>query len=190
MSTLMEDPNILGRRVKAERARRGWSLARLADVSGVSRAMISKIERGQSSPTAALLGKLSAALELSMTELLSSADGAAPGQVRRAADTPDWTDPDTGSLRRQMSRPGFPADVTEIVLPAGARVPMPAASYAFIAQLVWVLDGRLSLVEGTATHVLTAGDTLELGRPQAREFVNEGDGECRYVVIVTRKATA
>jgi transcriptional regulator with XRE-family HTH domain len=121
MSTLMEDPNVLGRRVKAERARRGWSLARLADVSGVSRAMISKIERGQSSPTAALLGKLSAALELSMTELLSSADGAAPGQVRRAADTPDWTDPDTGYLRRQMSRPGFPADVTEIVLPAGAH---------------------------------------------------------------------
>ena len=44
---------------------------RLAEASGVSRAMISKIERGESSPTAALLGKLSAALELSVSELLT-----------------------------------------------------------------------------------------------------------------------
>ncbi|WP_433464169.1 helix-turn-helix domain-containing protein [Spirillospora sp. CA-128828] len=190
MSTLMEGPNALGRRVKAERARRGWSLARLADASGVSRAMISKIERGESNPTAVVLGKLSAALELSMTALLSPADGATTGQVRRGTDTPHWTDPDTGYLRRQISTPGFPVDVTEIVLPAGARVPMPAGSYAFIAQLIWVLDGELTLVDGVTVHRLSGGDTLELGEPQAREFVNDTTGECRYLVVVTRKATA
>lgn len=190
MSTLMDGAGHLGARVRAERARRGWSLARLAEVSGVSRAMISKIERGESSPTAAILGKLSAALELSMTALLSPAEGAPKNKVRRAADTPDWTDPDTGYLRRQISTPGFPVDVTEVVLPAGARVPMPAGSYAFIAQLVWVLDGELTLAEESDTHVLAPGDTFELGAPQAREFVNATDRECRYVVVVTRKATA
>ena len=46
---------------------------RLAEASGVSRAMISKIERGESSPTAVVLGKLSAALELSVSELLTGA---------------------------------------------------------------------------------------------------------------------
>ncbi|WP_395110430.1 helix-turn-helix domain-containing protein [Actinomadura sp. SCN-SB] len=190
MPTLMDGANDLGRRVREERGRRGWSLARLAEVSGVSRAMISKIERGESSPTAVILGRLSAALELSMTELLSPADGAAPDRVRRAADTPSWTDPGTGYLRRQISTPKFPADVTEILLPAGARVPMPAASFAFIAQLIWVLDGELTLLEGATAHRLTAGDTVELGRPQAREFVNDTTGTCRYVVVVTRKATA
>jgi transcriptional regulator with XRE-family HTH domain len=190
MSTLMEGTNALGRRVKAERRRRGWSLDRLADASGVSRAMISKIERGQSNPTAVVLGKLSAALELSMTELLSQADGATSDQVRRAADTPSWTDPDTGYLRRQISTPGFPVDVTEIVLPPGARVPMPAASYAFIAQLIWILDGELTLVDGPTTHLLTTGDTFELGAPRPREFLNDTTDDCRYVVVVTRKATA
>ncbi|TDD80894.1 XRE family transcriptional regulator [Actinomadura darangshiensis] len=186
----MESPDGLGQRVKAERGRRGWSLARLADASGVSRAMISKIERGESNPTAVVVGKLSAALELSMTALLSPTEGAAPDQVRRAADTPHWTDPDTGYLRRQISTPGFPVDVTEIVLPAGARVPMPAGTYAFIAQLVWVLDGELTLVDGPAAHRLTGGDTFELGEPRAREFVNDTPDECRYLVVVTRKATA
>ncbi|MWA04163.1 helix-turn-helix domain-containing protein [Actinomadura sp. LD22] len=186
---MTEGPDGLGRRVKAERSRRGWSLARLADASGVSRAMISRIERGESNPTAAVVGKLSAALELSMTALLAPDEGET-GQVRRAAGTPHWTDPDTGYLRRQISTPGFPADVTEIVLPAGARVPMPAGTYAFIAQLIWVLDGELTLVEGPAAHHLAAGDAFEFGAPQAREFVNATTADCRYVVVVTRKPTA
>jgi quercetin dioxygenase-like cupin family protein len=173
--------------------------------------MISKIERGESSPTAVVLGKLSAALELSVSELLRVPEqpagagfeppaGAGPeagsetavgaGRVRRAADTPQWRDPDTGYLRRQVSSPAFPAAVTEVTLPPAARVPYPAAAYAFIAQLIWVLSGRLTLTDGTAERVLAPGDTFELGEPLAREFRNETAEECRYIVVVTRKATA
>jgi transcriptional regulator with XRE-family HTH domain len=202
-----------GERLRAARHALGWPIDRLAAASGVSRAMISKIERGESSPTAVVLGKLSAALELSIAELLapaaagatgpgapregtSAADGTVPGDgpapaaglVRRAADAPEWRDPDTGYLRRQLSTPRFPVAVTEVVLPAGARVPYPAGAYAFIAQLVWVLSGLLTLADGPAVHVLSAGDTFELGEPRAREFRNETAGDCRYLVVVTRKA--
>jgi transcriptional regulator with XRE-family HTH domain len=198
-----------GERLRAARRARGWPIDRLASASGVSRAMISKIERGESSPTAVVLGKLSAALELSIAELLAGAtaaglpaelpagagggappDGAAPaaGLVRRAAEAPEWRDPDTGYLRRQLSAPRFPVAVTEVVLPAGARVPYPAGAYAFIAQLVWVLSGRLTLADGPAVHVLSAGDTFELGEPRPREFRNETAGDCRYLVVVARKA--
>ena len=110
--------------------------------------------------------------------------------MRRAADTPQWRDPDTGYLRRQISSPAFPAAVTEVTLPPAARVPYPAAAYAFIAQLVWVLSGRLTLTDGTAERVLAPGDTFELGEPLPREFRNETAEECRYIVVVTRKATA
>ena len=178
---------------------------RLAVASGVSRAMISKIERGESSPTAVLLGKLSAALELSVSELLTGsrlgdgqepaaeappADPAGAGRVRRAPDTPQWRDPDTGYLRRLISTAGFPAAVTEVTLPPHARVPYPAAAYAFIAQLVWVLSGQLTLTDGPVRRVLAPGDTFELGQPRSREFRNESAEDCRYVVVVTRKPTA
>jgi len=197
-----------GERLRTERHARSWPIERLAVASGVSRAMISKIERGESSPTAVVLGKLSAALELSVSELLgpggtgpanltgkeTGAGGAgdpAPGGgvVRRAADTPEWRDPDTGYLRRQVSTPRFPAAVTEVTLPPGARVPYPAGAYAFIAQLVWVLSGQLTLTDGPAVHALAAGDTFELGEPRPREFRNDGTGDCRYLVVVTRTAT-
>jgi DNA-binding XRE family transcriptional regulator/quercetin dioxygenase-like cupin family protein len=199
-----------GERLRGERRARGWPIERLASASGVSRAMISKIERGESSPTAVVLGKLSAALELSVSELLAPAgpgtegnppggqapgppagEGMAPGGgvVRRAAGIPQWRDPDTGYLRRQVSTPRFPVAVTEVTLPPGARVPYPAGAYAFIAQLVWVLSGQLTLADGPATHVLAAGDTFELGEPRPREFRNEAGENCRYLVVVTRKAT-
>jgi transcriptional regulator with XRE-family HTH domain len=206
MSTIVEDRDAFGERLRAERHGRGWSMDRLAGESGVSRAMISKIERGESSPTAVLLGKLSAALELSVSELLTGArlgDGGQPaersaaeaggadraGRVRRAEDTPHWRDPDTGYLRRQISTAGFPAAVTEVTLPPHTRVPYPAAAYAFIAQLVWVQAGQLTLTDGSVQRVLAPGDTFELGQPRSREFRNETAEECRYVVVVTRKST-
>src|SRR5690348_7223408 len=118
MSTIVDAMAAFGERLRAERHARGWPIERLAAASGVSRAMISKIERGESSPTAVVLGKLSAALELSVSELLAPAPppagnaAAAPepspgttpprggGVVRRAGGTPEWRDPDTGYVRR------------------------------------------------------------------------------------------
>jgi transcriptional regulator with XRE-family HTH domain len=206
MSTIVDPVAAFGERLRGERRARGWPIERLAAASGVSRAMISKIERGESSPTAVVLGKLSAALELSVSELLTGnrlgaaavstppqqppADAGGAGRVRLAADTPQWRDPDTGYLRRQISTAGFPAAVTEVTLPPGAHVPYPAAAYAFIAQLVWVLSGQLTLTDGAERRVLAVGDTFELGQPRSREFRNETAQECRYVVVVTRKSTA
>src|ERR1700742_4344584 len=73
MSTIVDTMTAFGERLRAERRARGWPIERLAAASGVSRAMISKVERGESSPTAVVLGKLSGALELSVSELLAPA---------------------------------------------------------------------------------------------------------------------
>ncbi|WEO93522.1 XRE family transcriptional regulator [Streptomyces sp. FXJ1.172] len=181
-------------RIGTERERRRWTLAQLADASGVSQAMISRIERAESSPTAVVLGKLSAAFQLSVASLLALAEGApedtegVPG-VRRPADTPEWRDPATGYRRRQITGPHFPAEIAEIRLPAGAQVPYPAAAFAFVRQVVWVLEGRLTFHDGDTVHELDAGDTLELGEPAERVFANTTDAECRYAVVLTRGTT-
>ncbi|MFJ4715376.1 helix-turn-helix domain-containing protein [Streptomyces sp. NPDC088785] len=184
----MIDPLVerIGARIRAERDRRDWTLAELADASGVSRAMIHRIERGESNPTAVVLGKLSAAFRLSVATLLDP-DGAAEAErVRRAAAAPHWHDPETGYARRQISGPGFPAEVAEVRLPAGARVPYPAAAFAFHRQIIWVLDGRLTFHEGATVHELAAGDTVELGAPAPCVFANTTRSECRYAVVLVR----
>ena len=69
----------LARRLKSLREERGWSLDALALRSGVSRSNISLIERGQSSPTASVLDKLSAGLGVTLASLFEepAAAGAA-----------------------------------------------------------------------------------------------------------------
>jgi transcriptional regulator with XRE-family HTH domain len=178
-------------RIRTERERRRWTLTQLAEASGVSRAMINRIERGESSPTAVVLGKLSAAFQLSVASLLALAEGAQTDTgetsgVRRRADAGEWRDPATGYRRRQITGPHFPAEIAEIRLPAGARVPYPAAAFAFVRQVVWVLDGHLTFHEGDTTHELDAGDTIELGEPAPCVFANTADTECRYAVVLTR----
>jgi len=144
-------------RVHRERAERHWTLNDLAERAGVSKAMISKIERGEVSPTAALLGRLSAAFGITLSAFF--ADTAQHrGPIRRAEQSL-WRDPATGYIRRQVAAsPTIPVEMTEVELPVGAAVSFPAASYSFMSQIVWVLAGHLTFVEGAATHDLGPGD--------------------------------
>ncbi|WP_026785060.1 helix-turn-helix domain-containing protein [Pleomorphomonas koreensis] len=178
----------IGARIRLERESRGWSLTELAGRASVSRAMIHKVERGDSSPTAKLLGRLSGALGLSLSTLMARAE-IGEGRLSRRADQPTWTDPDSGYLRRHVSPASdLPLDLVEVSLPAGAAVPMPAAAYAFVNQLIWMLEGELVFMEGNTRHEMAAGDCLELGPPADCVFRNDGDQPCRYAVAVLRRA--
>ncbi len=173
--------------VRDSRAARGLSAAGLAERSGVSRAMIGKIERGEVQPTAALLGRLSAALGLTLSELISRAEGDARRLARRA-DQPVWVDPETGYERRDLSpAAGGPLDLVHVELPAGTRVEYPAGAFAFIHQQIWVIAGRLRFEEGAEVHELDAGDCLTLGPPAPCAFVNATAAPCRYLVATVRR---
>lgn len=180
----------LAGRLRAEREARGWSIAELAQRSGVSRAMISKVERAEASPTAALLGRLSGPFGLTVSTLLARAEAAGGGgTVARAAAQMLWRDPGTGFLRRQLSPPGADPELVQVELPAGARVPYPAASYTLLrGQCVWLLAGELLFHEGPATHRLAPGDCLALGPPADCAFENPSTTQpCTYVVAVARR---
>ncbi|NVP54138.1 helix-turn-helix domain-containing protein [Mycoplana rhizolycopersici] len=186
MSTLADDfDQSLGLRVRTEREARGWSLSDLSERAGVSRAMIHKIERGESSPTAALLGRLCAAFGFSVSTLIARAEAGAE-RLMRLADQPVWVDPETGYRRRQASPAAAPAELVEVELPAGARVAYPAAAFAFQRQMLRVIQGTLTFVEGETIHRLASGDCLALAAPVDCAFVNDSEETCRYLVILVR----
>jgi transcriptional regulator with XRE-family HTH domain len=173
--------------VRAARDAHGLSTSALAERSGVSRAMIAKIERAEVQPTAALLGRLSGALGMTLSELIARAERSDQRLVR-AADQPTWTDPQTGYRRRAVTPiSGGPLELVEVELPPGAEVSYPADSYAFIHQQIWVLDGRLRFREGDADHELEAGDCLQLGPAAPCTFINPTRRPCRYLVALTRR---
>jgi transcriptional regulator with XRE-family HTH domain len=187
MSTIVTDvTTALAARLRAEREARGWSVAELAGRSGVSRAMISKVERAEASPTAALLGKLSGAFGLTLSALLARAERASGRLARRGAQ-PAWTDPETGYRRRVVSPgTGGPLEIVEVDLPPGARVEFPAAAYTFRYHQVLVLSGTLTLIEGEVEQTLAKGDCLELGPPVATTYANRSARGCTYLVLLVR----
>jgi transcriptional regulator with XRE-family HTH domain len=172
----------LAEAVQAARTAQGLSASELAERSGVSRAMIAKVERAEAQPTAALLGRLSGALGMTLSELVARAE---QPRLVRAAEQPTWTDPDSGYTRRAVSR-GGPLELVEVSLPAGAEVSYPAETYAFIHQQLWILEGRLRFHEGEAVHELDPGDCLQLGPPADCRF--SSDDGCRYLVALTRRS--
>ena len=188
MSTKIDElTRVIADRVRRERAALALSLEDLAERSGVSKAMISKIERAETSATAVVLGKLAGAFGLTLSALL--VDEAEPaGRVCRVAEQMRWTDPETGYVRTQVS-PGFGGliEVVEVSLPKGARVPFPGSSFRRVHQLIWVLSGTLRLSEGEITHRLDQGDSLALDKPVDRVFANDGETACRYAIIMSRR---
>jgi transcriptional regulator with XRE-family HTH domain len=173
--------------LQGARQSRGLSVSALAERSGVSRAMIGKVERGGAQPTAVLLARLAGALGMTLSELVSRAEDGG-GRLSRAADQPTWIDPASGYRRRAVSpASGRPLELVEIELPAGARVAFGADVYTLVHQQIWILDGHLRLHEGDTVHELDTGDCLQLGPPAPRVYANPTDRTCRYLVALTRR---
>lgn len=187
MDNLVDDlSQRLAQRIRLERDGRSWSLADLAERSGVSKATISKIERAEVSPTAVVLVRLASAFDLTLAGLMLRAEGQGE-RLSRAGEQPVWRDPETGYLRRQIfSRPDHPVELIRVEMPARQRVTLPASSYAHIRQLLWVLSGSLVITEGGTRHVLATGDCLGFGPPTETIFANETNAACTYVVALAR----
>lgn len=177
---------LLGLRLRAARSRLGWTLDALAQRTGVSRAMISRVERGESSPTAALLVRLSTGLGVSLSSLFREESRADP--IARRADQPLWRDPATGYVRRNVSPPacGSRIDLVDVTVPPGARVAFgETPSLRRGDQQVWVQAGVLDLTVAGATHRLEAGDCMHMRLDGAIEFHNPGPDPVRYIVALT-----
>lgn len=177
----------LGRRLKATRQTRGLTLDQLAERSGVSRAMISRVERGESSPTAALLDRLCAGLGIVLSALFHD-EQAGAGPLTRKAEQPVWTDPASGYLRRAVSPAGGSSklEIVEVEMPAGARVLLEAPRSGYrLDQQLWLLEGEIVIGVGGSEHRLAAGDCLAMLLDGPISFHNPGTVPARYAVVLT-----
>lgn len=194
MSTMLDANTVslddrIAARVRELRAQAALSLEALAQRSGVSRSMISLIERGESSATAVVLEKLATALGVTLASLFDApGDRAAPpGPVARAAAQPPWQDPGSGYVRRNVSPAGWPAPfrIVDVHFPPGARVAYEtAARTPPVHQQVWLIEGRIEVHVGNERHRLDEGDCLALQLDQPVAFHNPTRKPARYAVVL------
>ena len=175
----------LAHRLRELRLARGWSLEDLAARSGVSRATLSRTENGQVSPTAAVLGRLCAAFELTMSRLLAQVEREHPALLPHEAQ-PLWIDPETGFRRRSVSPPasGYDCELLSCELPAGARIAYPEPPRAGLAHHLHLVSGALELTLDGEAHALKAGDCLRYKLHGASAFHAPGDAPARYFLVI------
>ncbi len=178
----------LGERMKALRTTQVMTLDDLAQRAGVSRAMISRIERGEASPTAQLLARLCSALGTTLSRFFAP-DERAGNPLLRHGDQHVWRDPGTGYLRRSVSPDGMgsPVDIVEVEFPPGATVVFgPQQFDDGQTQHLWLLEGRLTMTTDATTHLLEPGDCLFMRLADAHSFHNPHGERARYAVILHR----
>ena len=183
----------IAQRLRELRASRALSLEALATRSGVSRSMISLIERGESSPTAVVLEKLATALNATLASLFE-APLASGNPVARHAAQPLWTDPHSGYVRRNVSPVGCdsttqaarsPIQIVEVLFPPDARVTYESATREpLVHQQLWVLEGAMDISVGDTLHQLQAGDCLAHTLDRPMSFHNPTRKAARYVVVI------
>lgn len=186
----------LAARVRALRAARRLSLDALARASGVSRSMLSLIERAETSPTAVVLERLASGLGVTLAALFdppTSAGKTVRGPLARRADQPQWQDPASGYLRRNVSPPGASPSlrIVEVRFPARARVAFEnAARGVRVQQQVWVLEGAIDVTVGDQRHRLKEGDCLAMDLDRPTMFHNPTRKPTRYAVVIASAPTA
>jgi transcriptional regulator with XRE-family HTH domain len=175
----------LVQRLAALREECGMSLEELATASGISRATLSRLERGESSPTAALLGKLCAVYGTPMSRLIAEVE-VMPAQLIRAAEQAVWSDPESGFERRMVSPParGYKAELIEGRLPAGAVIEYPQPPVRGLEQHMWMLSGELDYTLEGVTHRLKKGDMLRFHLYGATRFSCPGPHGAHYLIAL------
>jgi transcriptional regulator with XRE-family HTH domain len=180
----------LGDRIKALRAGAGLTLEQLATRSGVSRAMLSKVERGEKSPTLSILVRIAGGFKISLSALLGAEPDASDVAVIRAAERLAFKDPETGFERSVLS-PAHLDNGVEVVL---HRIPPGRSSgvlppYAVPTEKYLVVhEGQLTVYVDDRPQVLKAGDSMYFEVKAPYRFVNDdGHVACAYYMVIVRK---
>ncbi|MEP9367176.1 XRE family transcriptional regulator [Xanthobacter sp. VNH20] len=180
------DPQLAGlpENLRRFRKERGYTLDTLSVRCGVSRAMISKIERGVSVPTATVLGKLAAGLEIGLSQLIG-------GQRTRQSllvppgEQPVFRDPESGLERRSLS-PLFPdrsVDFALNTLPPGRSVSFPPHQNG-VEEYLYVAKGTLKVVVGAENFTVKQGSTLFYNANSVHEFHNETRATVEFFIVI------
>ncbi|MEV2246210.1 XRE family transcriptional regulator [Streptomyces sp. NPDC049970] len=174
----------LAARLGLLRTERGWSLDELSRRAGVSRSTLSRLERGELSPTTTVLGQLCTAYGRTMSRLLTEVEEAPPPLVT-AATQPVWRDELSGFVRRSVSppHPGLRAEIIEGTLDAGAGLSYENAPVPGVEQHVWVLDGTVEITVAGTPHTVRRGDCLRFRLTGPSHFHCPGPDPVRYALM-------
>jgi len=173
----------LGERLRQLRTERRLSVRTLAARSGFSPSFVSQVELNHASPSIASLGRLAAALGVTLSDFFQAAD--TPGPVfARAAHRPRLTSWWSRARIEALSAAGAgnPFQAVLITLSAGGasgRRPQPQSGPRFAV----VVEGRVQLTLGEQTHLLAVSDAVTFNGEVPHRWKNADTRPARLLIV-------
>ncbi len=174
----------IGRRVRAERQRRGWTQEDLAQHSGVSRRMLVSVEQGSSNASISTLLKLSWALGVSLAALVEEpSDGVM--SVRRAPDrVVYWRGAHGGEgAMVATTQPPHVVELWDWTLGPGDEYVSTTHS-AGTRELIHVLAGTVRMTVDDHVVDLGVGDAMMFASDRPHAYANAGTDDARFALSV------
>ncbi|MFK7755044.1 MAG: helix-turn-helix domain-containing protein [Sedimentitalea sp.] len=182
-----DDDDILSKlplRLKEARRKQGLSLESVASLSGVSRSMVSQIERGESSPTIATLWNLTRALQVDFAGLLDAEQSQDQIELMRAGDVPSIDNMGRGVRIRILSPPEDAGthETYELLLEPGGILDSPPHRRGAREQLT-VIAGSVLVRAGAAQIEVKTGETARY-RGDLAHAISTRAGRARVFLVV------
>ncbi|MCJ8323788.1 MAG: helix-turn-helix domain-containing protein [Rhizobiales bacterium] len=175
----------IAQRLKSLRLSHNFSLDQLSALSGHSRATLSRIENGDTSPTAAMLGSLCAAYKISLSRLMAMVEADFAPQITKAQQQ-IWLDPETGLERILISPPSnmLSAEMLKCTLPAGKSIHYAQPTKQGMEHHLYMLSGLLELEVDGQQYSLKPGDCLRYRLFGASQFKTPKTQSATYIITL------
>ncbi len=182
----------IGKNIRKRREANGWTLAQLAEKSGISGGMLSEIEREKKNPTIRTAWQIASALGCTISDLVDDKPHC-EHEIVRAGDRQRFVDPESGIEREEIA-PSFRCRGIEVVV---YRLPPRTETSPFsphspgVAEHITVLKGAVRCTVGEISFELNEGDSASYSPQFAHGFQNPHDAPCEVMLIIDRtKATS
>lgn len=175
----------LASRIKAARLGRGYTLDRVAELSGLGKGMLSKVENFRVTPSLPTLVKLCEALGLRLSELVDGLDARPKLSIIRADDRREVErDRDQSDIRYfslAHGRADRNMDPFELEIPphGGRREAMPHEGEEFML----ILEGEVGFEFDGEVHHLVRGDSAYFDAEIEHRVFNRGAAPARLLCV-------
>lgn len=175
----------ISQRVKLMRQQRTWSLEQLATASGVSRSMLSQIERNQANPTLAVTCKIAQAFGMSLAEFVEIPAASSSIHVIRGDDHEHLFRSDEHVEIRTLSPLNLEKDVEfyQVRLKPGGAL-RSAPHFQGTREFLTVEQGRVRVQSANDSAELNKGDSTTYRADVAHAIENAGKGESTVFLVV------
>ena len=186
--TRPDDPasQVLCSRVTELRKKNKLTLDQLAAASGVSRSMLSQIERGQANPTLAVTFRIAQAFGITIGELVDQPWASPSIEVVHGDDPNNLFRADDECSIRTLSPLHMEKNIEfyELKLAPGNSLNS-ASHYEGTKELLTVSQGQARVVSGDSTTELATGDTAHYRADLSHRIENTGDEMLMCYLVVT-----